>query len=232
MRGQPCWLGAWRGGSRCFYPPPPSALPVFLCACGPAPAGAEAPPLGSRQPAASLLLSPALCSAVLRRCGLARRRSFLRDNKSARSLFSTEDGSTLSPLTEGDFFKTFFKPIYKHWNSPYLFAVSDFFLWICFQTWRLFVYTSEHTARVCWGSRYYIEETGASYLILFFEGRCRALVYVCVCVRAHACSPRWCARACFCVCVLMCEKETRESECNRKRKKMSRSGPLTRPSSP
>lgn len=110
-----------------LLPPPPSALPVFLCACGPAPAGAEAPPLGSRQPAASLLLSPALCSAVLRRCGLARRRSFLRDNKSARSLFSTEDGSTLSPLTEGDFFKTFFKPIYKHWNSPYLFAVSDFF---------------------------------------------------------------------------------------------------------
>lgn len=108
------------GGSRCFYPPPSQACrPVCLSVC-PALIGEEAPPPCSQQPAASLLLSPALCSALLRPCGLARRRSFLRDNKSAESLFSTE-GWIRAFIANGGRNSL----IYKDWISPYLFAVSD-----------------------------------------------------------------------------------------------------------
>lgn len=101
----------WRRGGegeQVLLPPAPSGCSLSVC---PAPAGEEAPPPGSQQqqPAASLLLSPALCSALrcsalLRPCGLARRRSFLRDNKSAERALSTEDGSALWPLTGAESF--------------------------------------------------------------------------------------------------------------------------------
>lgn len=136
MRGQRCGLRGrdWEGAGA--SPPPPLRLVSLCLPVCPAPAGEEAPPPGSQQPAASLLLSPALCSAVLRPCGLAWRRSFLRDNKSAESLFSTEGWIRAFTADGGRNLL-----IYKHWNSSYLFAVSDC-VEICsyvFQTRRLFV---------------------------------------------------------------------------------------------
>ena len=137
------WGGGGGGGSRCFYPPPPRAcLPACLSVC-PAPAGEEAPPPGSQQPAASLLLSPALCSAPLccarlRPGGLARCRSFLRDNNNKKKktkkrekvqslCFSTEGWTRVFSAERtrggrgggGDFY-SFTNP----WISPFLFAVS------------------------------------------------------------------------------------------------------------
>ncbi|KAK5915227.1 hypothetical protein CesoFtcFv8_000838 [Champsocephalus esox] len=108
LRGQ-CGVSPvnWRrdGGSRCFYPPPPSGWSV--CLSGPRRRGSSTSRL--QQPAASLLLSPAL----LRPCGLARRPSFLRDNKSADSLFSTEGWIRAFTANGGRDLL-----IYKHWISP------------------------------------------------------------------------------------------------------------------
>lgn len=98
----------------------PRPLRLVCLSVRPAPAWELAPPPGSQQPAASLLLSPALGSALLRPRGLDRRRSFLRDNKSAENLLSTEGWNRAFTAKGGENWL-----IYKHWNSTYLFAVSD-----------------------------------------------------------------------------------------------------------
>lgn len=105
------------GGAGASTPRPFRLVCLSVC---PVPAVEEAPPPGSQQPAASLLLSPARCSALPRPCVLARRRSFLRDNKSAESLFSTE--GWIHALAANGRRNSL---ISKHWIGVYLFAVSD-----------------------------------------------------------------------------------------------------------
>lgn len=126
MRDEPSGLGGVTGSAGASPPPSPPLLtrprpPTCLSAPSvcPAPAGAEAPPPGSR-----LLcrLSPPLSPC----CGLARRRSFL-TTKVQRLVFSTEEGwlRVLPSKRIHLFFLFSFLSFMNAGGIKHLFAVSD-----------------------------------------------------------------------------------------------------------